>query len=157
MLERGQRQRDNEDGETSRKRREQMKTLKKEMEPLGYCLMMKQPLGATANILGLPVQAEEIRANTRRRLTSSGDLTNHGSKLSGFCPVRLIRGPPRRTNQPQSELLKAADVQRRQTGKRGKGFLNAPSKSNRKHSLLTVWSNMDAEGEVASGVVPGEN
>lgn len=49
----------------------------------------------------------------------------------------------------------SSDVQRRQTGRR-KGFLKAQSKSNRKHSLLTVWSKMGVEGEAASGVSPRE-
>lgn len=52
-----------------------------------------------------------------------------------------------------SEL--SSDVQRRQTGRR-KGFLKVRSKSNRKHSLLTVWSKMGVEREAASGAWPGE-
>ncbi len=49
----------------------------------------------------------------------------------------------------------SSDMQRRQTGRR-KGFLKEQSKSNRKHSLLTVWSKMGVEGEAASGVLPEE-
>lgn len=47
----------------------------------------------------------------------------------------------------------SSDVQRRQTGQR-KGFLKVRSKSNRKHSLLTMWSKMSVEA--ASGISPGE-
>lgn len=41
----------------------------------------------------------------------------------------------------------SSDVQRRQTGWR-KGFLKVRSKSNRKHSLLTVWSKNECRGGI---------